>query len=578
MTNFSFLAPPTGGAFFFVGKPHGLFLLKIKTDMKCNCDNDQKIINHVEGNTLTCAIPLQDRITRFVDGEKVTTVEDFYPLDTDTVTVKLTTGFTTVIPMECQVTDNVVTFTDNGTLPAARYGIEVSVVRASGDKKRYYSAYEINIVPETSEAGIPDDIEYDVETYDLEAAIFDMMRGYSAYEIWLQQGHTGTEEDFLEWLSGQGQIDAKIEEVYENIAREYVRKVTGMGLSQNDFTNILKTKLESLENYDDTQVRAQITSLTNRLDTLVGGDVTQAIDTFNEIIAFLDGLDDTQSLAQIIASIQSEIAGKADAATTYTKTEADTKFATNETVNGAAFLGGESGSSTTADFDPQTDTVWNIPQVLGSSAKAQARTNIGAQEQLVSGTNVKTVNGESILGQGNITIQGSGEANVIETVKVNGNALTPDANKAVDITVPAAVTEQTVSGWGFTKNTGTYSKPSSGIPASDLAQGVIPDISGKEDKILLTPASGTALTAEAGHYYRFDNAVGILTVTLPTPTTIANVILFFTTSTTPNVTLSHSSILYHEDYEIAASSTYEVNCLWNGTAWIVASIKIGGAS
>lgn len=31
------------------------------------------------------------------------------------------------------------------------------------------------------------------------------------------------------------------------------------------------------------------------------------------------------------------------------------------------------------------------------------------------------------------------------------------------------VTESTVSDWGFTKNTGTYSKPSTGIPVSDLA-------------------------------------------------------------------------------------------------------------
>ena len=43
-----------------------------------------------------------------------------------------------------------------------------------------------------------------------------------------------------------------------------------------------------------------------------------------------------------------------------------------------------------------------------------------------------------------------------------------------DTPIPAAVTEQTVAGWGFTKNTGTYSKPSGGIPASDLASGVIP--------------------------------------------------------------------------------------------------------
>lgn len=62
------------------------------------------------------------------------------------------------------------------------------------------------------------------------------------------------------------------------------------------------------------------------------------------------------------------------------------------------------------------------------------------QNTLVSGTNIKTINNESILGSGNITIQGgsggSGDENVIEIVKVNGTALTPDANKAVDITVP----------------------------------------------------------------------------------------------------------------------------------------------
>ena len=39
-------------------------------------------------------------------------------------------------------------------------------------------------------------------------------------------------------------------------------------------------------------------------------------------------------------------------------------------------------------------------------------------------------------------------------------------------TIPSVVTESTVSGWGFTKNTGTYSKPSGGIPKSDLANTV----------------------------------------------------------------------------------------------------------
>lgn len=50
-------------------------------------------------------------------------------------------------------------------------------------------------------------------------------------------------------------------------------------------------------------------------------------------------------------------------------------------------------------------------------------------------------------------------------------------------TIPNAVTESTVSEWGFTKNTGDYSKPSSGIPKSDLASDVKTSL-GKADTAL----------------------------------------------------------------------------------------------
>ena len=50
-------------------------------------------------------------------------------------------------------------------------------------------------------------------------------------------------------------------------------------------------------------------------------------------------------------------------------------------------------------------------------------------------------------------------------------------------TIPAEVTENTVSGWGFTKNTGTYSKPQNGIPKTDLASAVQTSL-GKADTAL----------------------------------------------------------------------------------------------
>lgn len=68
------------------------------------------------------------------------------------------------------------------------------------------------------------------------------------------------------------------------------------------------------------------------------------------------------------------------------------------------------------------------------------------QDTLVSGTNIKTINNQSLLGSGNITIEGGsggGQTNVIESVKVNGTALTPDSSKAVDIqSVPAGIVSQ----------------------------------------------------------------------------------------------------------------------------------------
>ncbi len=61
--------------------------------------------------------------------------------------------------------------------------------------------------------------------------------------------------------------------------------------------------------------------------------------------------------------------------------------------------------------------------------------------------------------------------------------------------IPEAVTEQTVSGWGFTKNTGTYSKPAGGIPKTDLASAVQTSL-GKADSALQAVPS-TYRTASA---------------------------------------------------------------------------------
>lgn len=87
-----------------------------------------------------------------------------------------------------------------------------------------------------------------------------------------------------------------------------VDKVEGKGLSTEDFTTILKDKLQGLNNYDDTDLSNAISSLQEQFNILVAGNPSDAINSFNEIIAFLDGVKDSQDLDGIIASIEQQIA------------------------------------------------------------------------------------------------------------------------------------------------------------------------------------------------------------------------------------------------------------------------------
>ncbi len=70
-----------------------------------------------------------------------------------------------------------------------------------------------------------------------------------------------------------------------------------------------------------------------------------------------------------------------------------------------------------------------------------------------------------------------------------------------------------------------------------------------------------------------------MAVTLPTiaagTTKVQTVSFYISAGSSPAVTFSSTHDIYYSDgFEIAADSTYEVSALWNGVAWIVASVKI----
>ena len=96
-----------------------------------------------------------------------------------------------------------------------------------------------------------------------------------------------------------------------------------------------------------------------------------------------------------------------------------------------------------------------------------------------------------------------GEPNVVETVKVNGAALTPDINKAVDISVPTKTSDLTNDGDGTSVfATETYVDTNGGkidkIKVNDTEQAIanktvnltIPDVEGQSNGIRVADPSG----------------------------------------------------------------------------------------
>lgn len=65
-------------------------------------------------------------------------------------------------------------------------------------------------------------------------------------------------------------LDPVIETMIDRGTLNKVDKEDGKGLSTNDFTDELKSKLQSLENYDDTNLRTELQTLNN----YVNNDIT----------------------------------------------------------------------------------------------------------------------------------------------------------------------------------------------------------------------------------------------------------------------------------------------------------------
>lgn len=129
--------------------------------------------------------------------------------------------------------------------------------------------------------------------------------------------------------------------------------------------------------------------------------------------------------------------------------------------------------------------------------------NVGTTAQIEAGISGGTITQDML----SITTDGAG---YVESV----NNVTPDSNGNVTLQIPAAVTESTVAGWGFTKNTGTVTKVNNVSPVNGNVSLSIPtDTSDLTNGAgFITGISSSDVTTALGYTpYNSTNPSGYIT-------------------------------------------------------------------
>lgn len=387
-------------------------------------------------------------------------------------------------------------------------------------------------------------------------------------------------------------------ELVEGIGNSFDSKVDkedGKGLSSNDFTNADKAKLDGLENYDDSEIRADIAKkmekhlleydgskisdkgtavsfadlydilmnsedfavlvynnyayhpngvsteqivftasypvngldVNHRITMLKNGTITKTDSTDENVVNKTTAITDLNKGSDVkyptIKAVVDYVDDHVPEGDSYDDTEIRTELenkvdkvegkglSTNDFTDDLKLkleaIGTGTGDSDYDDTELRIEIAKKVDKVAGKglSSVDVTQTMVNAwnakQNALVADTDYLTP------GTAESTYQPIGDYLTEETYKgtvTSVNGITPvDGNVTLPETV--TVTESTVSGWGFTKNTGTYSKPSDGIPKSDLSESVQSslnkantalqthqDISGKVDKV-----NGKSLIADS---------------------------------------------------------------------------------
>lgn len=256
-------------------------------------------------------------------------------------------------------------------------------------------------------------------------------------------------------LATQEDVDESISALADEVDKKY-QKPSG-GIPKADLASGVRSSLDKADTalqshqdisgkadktYVDTELAkkattASVSALTNRVgavETSVGDKYTKPsagipkTDLASGVQASLDKADSALQTHQDISGkadksyVDSELATKASGASV---TALGTRVSAVETSVNARYTKpstgipkGDLSASVQTSLSRADSALQSVPSTY-RTASEQDEIDEGKQDKLVSGTSIKTINGQSLLGSGNINVQGGGgsDVNVVDDLQ-----------------------------------------------------------------------------------------------------------------------------------------------------------------
>lgn len=480
-----------------------------------------KAIPWVQGNPLTLRIPLE-KVIITPDGTQTT---DYVPQEGDELVVRLKSERKTY-DYTPEIDGNIAIITDESRLLVGLYAVEVTVTEADGATRRSYYPQVIQVVGSTPEMlGAFDD--------------FPMTEGIvlDTPGIFFDFGGGGTVDAYT-----KAESDARFVHKTEMVnypTQQQMQSAIASALSPYATRQYVDGKVAGLatEQYVDGEV-AQESARATGVERVLGTSI-----------------ENISALIPSAASAQNQLADK---------DFVNHSIATNTanfigTFNSVSDLEAYSGQKTNNDY------AFVIEQdAAGNEYYDRYKWNGSAWlfEYKIENTAFTAAQWAAIR---------SGITSVLVT-KLSDLPTASELQAALDaITTALAGKQDTIS------DLSTIRQNAAAVVTKEGKTTIVAVVNDEDPSQPVT-----SVFCNLSTYYRIPVPIESLTLMLPpNPQSgyVENIVVFLTGGTSPAVTIRSADInpapiYYHDGYAIESGKTYEVNILWNGSAWVVASVEI----